>query len=65
MSIVGHYRGLSPEKKVFLSVANKEVGLGITLELLARMAGLPANIAESERVALRTLAKARNIQIDI
>jgi hypothetical protein len=65
MSIVDYYRGLSSEKKAFFSVANREVGLGVTLEVLAHLAGLPAKIAKSERTALRTLAKARNVQIEI
>jgi hypothetical protein len=62
-SITQYYRSLPAEVKAFLAIANKEVGLGLTLELLAHLSGRPSNIPRSELVELRELAKARNLRL--
>ena len=64
-TIAQHYRGLPAEMKAFLTLANKEVGLGATLEFLAHLAGLPCELQDGEREALSSLATARGIQINI
>ena len=64
-NIVQHYRTLPAEMKAFLTVANKEVGLGSTLEVLAYLAGHPSNIPPAEREALLLLAKARNVHLGL
>lgn len=65
MKIVEYYRTLSPELRVFLTLANKEVGLGQTLELLAEKAGFPSKLRRHERLALRQLAAARGFNLEI
>lgn len=62
-NVTQYYRGLSADMKAFLTLANKEVGLGATLELLAHLAGLPYELKPGEREALSSLASARGIQI--
>jgi hypothetical protein len=64
-TITEHYRGLSAEMKAFLTLANKEIGLGATLEFLAHLADLPCELKKGEREALSSLANARGIQIHI
>lgn len=65
MTTTQYYRGLSAEMKAYLTLANKEVGLGVTLELIAHLAGLPCELKPGEREALSSLAKARGVQISI
>jgi hypothetical protein len=62
-TVTQHYRGLSAEMKAYLTLANKEVGLGATLEFIAHLAGLPCELKKGEREALSSLAIARGIQI--
>lgn len=65
MNIAHYYRGLSAEMKAYLTLANREVGLGATLELLAHLAGLPCELKPREREALSSLASARGVQVNI
>ena len=64
-NVTQFYRGLSAEMKAFLTLANREVGLGATLELIAGLAGLPCELKTGEREALSSLASARGLQINI
>jgi len=63
--IIAYFRSLSTEQKAFFALANKEVGLEATLGLLSEQVGLSGEMRETERVALRELALARNVQIKI